>query len=202
MNTAKFYLFKSDKNDEFYFHLKAGNGEIILRSEGYSAKHNCLNGIASVKNNSQEDDQYKRLTAKNGEYYFNLKAANGEVIGSSETYVSTQGRDGGIESVKRNSIIAEITDLTIDYHNNDGSEQHKEFEIIVNGRLKVVTAKKLSFLEVVKLAFSDVISNGRTIYTMTFKRGVGNRPEGSLVEGDEIRIKSGVIFNVSATDKS
>ena len=41
-----------------------------------------------------------------------------------------------------------------------------------------------------------------TIYTMTFKRGEEKKREGSLVEGDTIRVKAGMIFNVTATDKS
>lgn len=201
MNQAKYEMFKSEKNNEFYFHLKAaGNSEIILQSEGYTRKASCLNGIESVKKNSQSEDNFDRLVAKNGEYYFNLVAGNGEIIGNSETYKSKQGRDHGIESVMRNAPNAEIVDLTL----ADDEEKHreKEYKIIVNGRPKVVTLKELSFFDIVKLAFGEIISDGRKIYTMTFKKGHDCRPEGNLVEGDVIKIKKGVIFNVSATDKS
>lgn len=199
MNKPKFELFQSKKNDEFYFHLKAaGNSEIILDSEGYTTKASCLNGIESVKENSQEEDNFDLLQAKNGEYYFNLVAGNGEVIGNSETYKSKQGRDNGIESVMRNAPIAEVVDLTLD----EDEKKEKEYEIIVNGRPKIVKLKELSFFDIVKLAFDEVISDGRKIYTMTFKKGVDARPEGNLVEGDTVKIKKGVIFNVSATDKS
>ena len=46
--SGKFEIFLA-KNNEFYFRLKAGNGEIILGSEGYTTKANCTNGIESVK---------------------------------------------------------------------------------------------------------------------------------------------------------
>lgn len=37
---------------QFYFHLKAGNGEIIAQSEGYTTKQSALHGINSVKTNA------------------------------------------------------------------------------------------------------------------------------------------------------
>jgi uncharacterized protein YegP (UPF0339 family) len=49
---------------------------------------------------------------KGGEFRFNLKAANGEVIASSEGYKSKASAKNGIESVKKNAATAEIVDLT------------------------------------------------------------------------------------------
>jgi len=111
--TAKFEIFKSTANQNYYFRLKATNGEIILGSEGYTTKVNCRGGIASVKTNAPTDSNYDRKTANNGQYYFNLRSAhNGQVIGTGEMYVSTQGRDNGIGSVKRNAPTADVVDLT------------------------------------------------------------------------------------------
>lgn len=100
------------KNGEFQFNLKAGNGQIILTSEGYSNKANCLNGVESVKKNSPDDSKYDRKTSTNGKPFFNLKATNGQIIGSSEMYESVSSRENGIESVKKNAPAAEISDLT------------------------------------------------------------------------------------------
>ena len=100
------------KNGEFQFNLKAGNGEIILTSEGYSAKASCLNGIESVRKNAADDNRFERKEAKNGKFLFNLKASNGQVIGNSELYESASGRDKGIESVKRNAPDAAVDDQT------------------------------------------------------------------------------------------
>lgn len=100
------------KNGEFQFNLKAGNGQIILTSEGYTSKASCNNGIESVKKNSRDDARFDRLESKNGKFYFNLKAANGQIIGVSEMYESAAGRDNGIESVKKNAPDADVADLT------------------------------------------------------------------------------------------
>ncbi|UZR31029.1 multiubiquitin domain-containing protein [Methylococcus mesophilus] len=78
----------------------------------------------------------------------------------------------------------------------------KTITIIVNGRPRQVHKVELSFLEVVRLAFPDAVINETTAYTVTFKRGPADRPEGSLVEGESVRLKNGMVFNVTATDKS
>lgn len=59
-----------------------------------------------------DDGRYERRNASNGEPMFNLKAANGEVIGTSERYSTTSARDGGIESVKANGPTAPVDDQT------------------------------------------------------------------------------------------
>jgi uncharacterized protein YegP (UPF0339 family) len=103
---------KKAKDGEFYFHLKAGNGQIILSSEMYEAKSSATNGIESVKKNAADDSRYERKDTKNGQFMFNLKAANHQVIGTSETYTTTTARDHGIESVKENAPRAPIHDET------------------------------------------------------------------------------------------
>jgi Multiubiquitin len=82
----------------------------------------------------------------------------------------------------------------------EGHDHNKEFTIIVNGREKVVTKKEMSFAEIVALA--NLPSGPNIVYTVTYRRGEGNKPEGTLVEGDSVKIKEGIIFNVTATDKS
>ncbi len=53
--SPKFEVY-ADKKGEFRFRLKAGNGQIIAASEGYSAKQSCLNGVKSVKENAPKAD--------------------------------------------------------------------------------------------------------------------------------------------------
>ncbi len=108
---GKFEIFE-DKAGEFRFRLKAGNGEIILASEGYVQKASAENGIESVKTNAPNDDRYERKETKSGGHMFNLKASNGQVIGTSESYTSASARDNGIESVKRNAPDGRVEDLT------------------------------------------------------------------------------------------
>jgi Uncharacterized conserved protein len=99
------------KNGELQFNLKASNGQVILTSEGYTTKAACLNGIESVKKNSLEDKRFDRLTAKNGKPYFNLKATNGQIIGTSEMYESEASREKGIASVKKNAPDSEVVEV-------------------------------------------------------------------------------------------
>ncbi|WP_291148512.1 YegP family protein [Flavobacterium sp. UBA7680] len=108
---GKFVITKRT-NGEFQFNLKAGNGQTILTSEGYSTKAAALNGIESVKTNSQDDNRYDRKESSNGKPYFNLKASNGQNIGASEMYESVSARENGIESVKKNAPDADTDDQT------------------------------------------------------------------------------------------
>lgn len=108
---GKFELYQSEKSQEYYFRLKAGNGEIILGSEGYTTKAACENGIASVKKNASDEGKYETKTAKNGKFHFNLKAGNGQVIGSSQLYASESGMKNGIQSVMKNAE-SDVVDLT------------------------------------------------------------------------------------------
>lgn len=108
---GKFVITKRT-NGEFQFNLKAGNGQTILASEGYSTKASCENGIESVKRNAQDDGRYELKTSSNGKFYFTLKASNGQVIGMSEMYESSSSRDNGIASVKSNAADATMDDQT------------------------------------------------------------------------------------------
>ena len=108
---GKFEIYK-DKAGEFRFRLKAGNGQTILASEGYKAKTSCKNGIESVRKNSQDDNRFERAETKNGKARFNLRARNGQVIGTSESYESTSARDNGIASVAKNAPGAKVDDQT------------------------------------------------------------------------------------------
>jgi uncharacterized protein len=109
MSNPSFNIFKSPVNNQFYYHLKAANGEIILSGEGYTTKQACQNGVSSVQTNAYNDSRYQKKDST-GNYTFNLLAANGEVIGKSENYTSSAARDNGIASVKKNAPIAIITD--------------------------------------------------------------------------------------------
>lgn len=109
---GKFVIIKR-RNGEFQFNLKAGNGQTILSSEGYTTKTNCENGIAAVRTNSKDDNKFDRKISSNGKAYFNLKASNGQIIGTSEMYESVSSMDNGIVSVKTNAPEATVDDQTV-----------------------------------------------------------------------------------------
>jgi uncharacterized protein YegP (UPF0339 family) len=104
------FVIKTATNGQYYFNLKANNGQVILTSEQYTTKAACNNGIDSVKANAKDDSKYDRQTSTNDKYYFNLKAVNGQIIGTSEMYETAAGRDNGIESVKSNAPGASVTE--------------------------------------------------------------------------------------------
>ena len=98
------YELKKAKSGDIYFVLKASNGQTILQSEMYKSRSSAENGIASIRKNCPDDARYERSQGTNGKFHFNLKAANHQVIGSSQMYKTERSRDAGIESVKKNGI--------------------------------------------------------------------------------------------------
>jgi hypothetical protein len=84
-----------------------------------------------------------------------------------------------------------------------GQGPNKEYTIYVNSRPKLVPAKdSLSFDEVIELAFPNAQKGPNIVYTVTYRRGEGKKPEGSLVEGESVKVKDGMIFDVTRTDQS
>ncbi len=108
----KFEIFQSEKSGEYYFRLKAANGQVILTSEGYKTKASAISGAESVKKNAQDEGKFEIKQASNDKWHFNLKATNGQVVGSSQMYASESGMKNGVESVMRTAPEAGIEDLT------------------------------------------------------------------------------------------
>ena len=107
------------------FDLKATNGEVIATSEVYKSKASCLNGVKSVAKNApvaNVEDQtvegwekaqcpkFEMYVDKAGEFRFRLKATNGQVIATSEGYVSKKNCENGIASVKKNAVDAPVVE--------------------------------------------------------------------------------------------
>lgn len=106
---GKFTIYTGN-DDQFRFNLKAGNGEKVLQSEGYTSKAGCQNGIASVQKNAAEENRFEQKESSNGKHYFVLKAGNGEIIGTSEMYESQQACQNGIGAVQRAAGDASIVE--------------------------------------------------------------------------------------------
>ena len=109
----KFEIFQNEGKDKVYFRLKAGNGQIILSSQGYASKAGCKNGIESVKKNAVNDSSFERKESANGKFFFNLIAANKQIIGSSQMYAAKSGMENGIASVMKTAPEAEVVDTTV-----------------------------------------------------------------------------------------
>jgi len=106
---GKFVITKG-KDGKYYFNLKAGNGEVILTSQGYKASAICMNGIESVKKNSTDEARFEVKKSNDGKDYFVLTSTNGQTIGKSQMYKSDSGCRNGMKSVASSSAAASIVD--------------------------------------------------------------------------------------------
>ena len=107
----------------FKFDLKAGNGEVIATSEIYTTEAACIKGLESVKAccigevedqtvepvEAKKHPKFELYADKSGEFRFRLKAKNGQIIATSESYKTKASCENGIESVKKNAPDAEVT---------------------------------------------------------------------------------------------
>ena len=94
---AKFEVFKG-LDSKWYFHLRAGNGEIVLQSQGYTTKAGATNGTSSVHTNGANPARYEVLGAADGKTYFRLKAANGQIIARAQTYETKYNAERGVDT--------------------------------------------------------------------------------------------------------
>lgn len=76
----------------------------------------------------------------------------------------------------------------------------KTHNIIVNGRPREVAGNKISYEEVVMLAFPDDPSNQDSDYTVAYANPHGK--DGTLVAGQDTTVKEGMVFNVTKTNRS
>lgn len=85
---------------------------------------------------------------------------------------------------------------------NEKQQEQKDVTIIVNGEQKTVPKEEMSFAELLALAFNPVPTGPNMVFTVTYRRGHSDKPEGTLIEGGSVKVKEGMVFNVTATDKS
>lgn len=103
-----YFTLEKGADNQFYFSLCADNNEPILQSEGYTTRDAAENGIESTRTNASFESRFDRKRSKNEQHYFVLKAANGQVIGTSEMYKSEEGMENGIQSVMKNAPEANV----------------------------------------------------------------------------------------------
>lgn len=95
------------RDGKAYFHLLAGNGEKVLASQGYASARGAEQGIDSVRRHGAEAAAYQLLEARDGQWYFNLRARNGELLAASELYVSRANAERGLATVM--AVLATAT---------------------------------------------------------------------------------------------
>jgi hypothetical protein len=83
------------------------------------------------------------------------------------------------------------------------AEEPKTVTIIVNGRPKTWPKNEdITFEQVVALAFPNPPSGDGVQFTVQYTRGHGNKPAGTLVEGQSVKVKDGMEFDVTQTNRS
>lgn len=104
----KFMTYQSGINEEYYFRFLTSDGRPILRSEGYKTKSGLQNAIDSVRENSMEDVQFETKQTQRGNWMFNLKAKNHQVIASSVVFESKSEMLDAKRYVKANARSAKV----------------------------------------------------------------------------------------------
>ncbi len=92
--------------------------------------------------------------------------------------------------------------LMPDEHFYSKEERHKGFDIIVNAEQHHVDKKRITFEQVVKLAFPTPPAGQNILFTVTYYNGPKPNPEGTLTAGQTVKVKNRMVFNVKATDRS
>lgn len=109
---AGWYELSKSSDGQFRFVLKDSKGDTLLTSELYKARSSAEQGMASVQANSLLDERYERKTASNGKAFFNLKAANHQVIGTSQMYATEAAREADIARVKSEGASKTVKEKT------------------------------------------------------------------------------------------
>ncbi|WP_445497509.1 YegP family protein [Photorhabdus sp. SF281] len=107
-----YYDLRRAKNKQYYFNLKASNGDVILTSEMYTTKAAANKGIRSVQANSPAEKNFEIREHKSGKHHFVLKARNYQVIGISESCDNEAIAKKGIQSAIKNGASENVRDLT------------------------------------------------------------------------------------------
>lgn len=83
------------------------------------------------------------------------------------------------------------------------AEEKKTVTIIVEGKPhEWPKGSDISYAEVVTLEVPDYPQHPEITYSVKYKNGHGNKPEGILSPGASVKVKEGMVFSVSETGQS
>lgn len=116
MSASGWYELSKSTKGHYRFVLKSANAETILTSAEYSSHSAAEKGIDAVRAAAHVHAHYECKTAVNGKPYFDLKAANHQVVGTSQMYSSDEARDEGIAAVKTHAAARTVKDHTAKTH--------------------------------------------------------------------------------------
>lgn len=112
--SGKWMIFKREDGN-FYFELRASNGEKLLGSIDYSSMQGAKAGIRTYKNNIAKDN-FTIAQSKTGQFFFKLLSGSRQMLCTGETYSTRPRCESAVESVKR---FAETAVVTVAAENDD-----------------------------------------------------------------------------------
>ena len=84
-----------------------------------------------------------------------------------------------------------------------GNDHEKQVTIVVDGTQHPWAEKEISYEQVVNLAYDGNPPSGDQVdISVGYRRGHGEKPEGDLEPGQSVKVKDGMIFDVTATNRS
>lgn len=88
-------------------------------------------------------------------------------------------------------------------HNDNAPGQNKEVTIVVEGTPHEWPKNgQITYTDIVTLEDPDYSEHPEITYSVKYKRGNGNKPEGMLSPGGSVKVKEGMTFSVSETGQS
>jgi uncharacterized protein len=108
MTTHPQFQVKKGKDGWSFFELTSKDKEIILSSENFRSKDDCLLCIESLKKNVHVSENYVAKVGKYGKIYFVIRSLSGEILSRSGLYNSVPELEKGIEMVKKLVPVAQI----------------------------------------------------------------------------------------------
>jgi uncharacterized protein YegP (UPF0339 family) len=153
-------------DESYYFHLMAGNGQNVLRSQGYTRLASAEGGAASVLANGNDKRNFELLEASNGDWYFNLKAANGETIGTSQLYATKYDAERGEVTVRALVRLARAQTQTttaprvVQFEVFEGEDRQDYFRLRAGNGEILLGSEGYASASNAKRAIDSVITNG------------------------------------------
>ncbi len=98
-----YFEIKKRRDGQVLLNLKSSNGMTILTTEGYTSAEDYGESMEAIKKNAINDACYDIKETADRKFYFDLKAANGNVIGKSGIYMTKAAAGRGVDAVKRNA---------------------------------------------------------------------------------------------------
>lgn len=107
----KVILKKSEAASPFSFTFTNKEGKMLIKSESYKQKTSAKNGIESVRTNCLLDERYEMKSAKNGKLFFNIKASNGQIVGTSAFFDNEADKKSAITYLKKYAPKATLEEV-------------------------------------------------------------------------------------------